>query len=88
MSIKNKLIIIFLVSTIIPMLIVGALGFLTAQKFLEQREISALETIADLKVDQIEKFITERRGDVTTARNSLELVILWRTVVLPGNYNN
>lgn len=73
MSIKTKLIIVFLAFTIIPMAFLGTLVFYKAQNTLQALRISQLENIADLKKDKIETFFRERAGDITAAQHFLNI---------------
>ncbi|HJW86714.1 MAG TPA: ATP-binding protein [Candidatus Brocadiaceae bacterium] len=66
MSIRKKLLIVFLCLTLLPALLVGAWIFYTVRASLEKEVFSKLENVADLKVNYIEGFLKERRGDVLT----------------------
>jgi signal transduction histidine kinase len=69
MSIKTKLVVIFLAFTFVPMSILGTLVFYKADNALEAVRLSQLENIADLKKDKIETFFTERKGDMKSAQS-------------------
>lgn len=69
MSIKTKLVAIFLAFTIIPMAVLGALVFYKTRIVLQSVRLSQLENIADLKKDKIETFFKERKGDMNSAQS-------------------
>ncbi len=69
MSIRIKLALIFLAIAIIPILIIGFISFSVARNALIDARLAALENIADIKVDKIESFFFERRGDIRTAQD-------------------
>ncbi|MFQ5686289.1 MAG: hypothetical protein ACE5GV_06470 [Candidatus Scalindua sp.] len=64
MSIRTQLIIVFLAIAIIPILIIGYISFSAARNALIAARLDELESIADIKVDKIESFFLERRGDI------------------------
>jgi hypothetical protein len=61
MLIYKKLTLTFLILATVPMLVLGFFSFINARSTL------TLETIADLKVDKIESFFAERRGNLIIA---------------------
>jgi len=69
MSIKTKLVIAFLVITIIPILAIGFIGSSVARKTLMETNLAALENIADTKVERIESFFLERKKDITIVQD-------------------
>ncbi len=69
MSIKKQLVAAFLVLTVGPMVVLGALVFDHASDELRAVRIAQLENIADLKKDKIETFFNERKVDVISAQN-------------------
>ncbi len=64
MSIRAKLILVFLVITTIPILVIGFIGSYIARKTLMDTRIAALESIADIKVDRIEAFFLRKKNDI------------------------
>ncbi len=70
MSIRKKLLIVFLCLTLLPALLVGAWIFYTVRASLEKVVFSKLENVADLKVNYIEGFFKERRGNVLSMQTS------------------
>jgi len=68
MTIKRKLILSFLSIAIIPMLVVELLSVYQAQNALETALIAELEVVADLKIQKIEAFFIERKGDIKVAQ--------------------
>ena len=69
MSIRKKLIILFLAIAIIPLFFVSILAFSNTRKALHEQQLEKLEAIADLKVDKIERFFHERISNIKTAQN-------------------
>jgi PAS domain S-box-containing protein len=68
MSIRKKMILIFLACTIVPMCFVGLLGYFHARKTLETVRMEELKSIADLKARRIEDFFAELQKHLTIAR--------------------
>jgi len=68
MTIRKKMILIVLASTIIPMCFVGMLGYFHARKTLESLRMEQLKSIADLKVKRIEDFFTEQKKHIMIAQ--------------------
>ena len=63
MTIRTKLTLVLLASTIIPMFVAGAWGFSYAKNSLQQLRIVELEEISHLKANRLEDFFAEREGD-------------------------
>jgi hypothetical protein len=68
MTIRNKMILILLACTIIPMFFVGMLGFYHARKTLESLRMEQLQSIADLKVQRIEDFYADQKRHIMIAQ--------------------
>jgi len=64
MSIRNKLILILIACSIVPMIFVGTLGFFDARKTLEKLRVAELTSITDLKVKMIAEFFADRKKDI------------------------
>ncbi len=64
MTIRVKLILVFLTITMIPVLVIGFIGSSVVRKSLMDSHIDALESIVDIKVDRIESFFRERKNDI------------------------
>ncbi len=73
MSLKTKLIILFIAFTLIPLVLAGSFVFSRARNILETVRIAQLNNIADLKKDKIETFFYERQGDIKSAQNFLNI---------------
>jgi len=73
MKIRTQLTVFFLLITIIPMVLIGFWSFFRAKTALQQPQLAELEVVADLKVDKIEAFFHERRGNITTACDSFNI---------------
>jgi PAS domain S-box-containing protein len=69
MSLKKKLIILFIAFTLVPLVLFGAIVFSRARNILQTVRIAQLDTIADLKKDKIETFFHEREADVRSAQD-------------------
>jgi signal transduction histidine kinase/DNA-binding response OmpR family regulator len=74
MSIRWRLIILTIAIAIIPMLLIAVLNYTQAKIELQNSRISALEKIAELKVDKIEFFFTERIGDIKTLQANPSII--------------
>ena len=68
MSIRKKLILALLVFATVPMITMEVLGFFGARNSLKDSRIAGLESTADLKADQIEAFLQERKSETVNAR--------------------
>lgn len=64
MRIYHKLIITFLILSVVPTLFIGVIGFYNAKNSLSKAIISNLNNIADGGVGEIEAFIAARRSDM------------------------
>ena len=73
MLIKKKIIFSLLASAIIPIIIVGTLSFLSAEKALKNTRIAALESIADLKAKSLENYFDNIKKDITAITKNLNL---------------
>jgi PAS domain S-box-containing protein len=68
MTIRKKMILILLTSTIIPLCFVGLLGFYHARDTLESLRIEELKSIADLKAKRIEDFFADQKKHISVAQ--------------------
>lgn len=68
-KIDQKITIGFLVVSIIPILIIIALGFFASKKFIEKDRLNQLEVIADLKLIRIERFYESLEEDMQTIQD-------------------
>ena len=68
LKIQTKLTLIFSLLITASVLIISYIGFHIAKKTLRNVRIEELESIAHLKVEKIEKFFFERKGDIKTAQ--------------------
>ncbi len=68
MTIRKKMILILLASTIIPLFLVGSLGYFHARQTLESVRMEKLKSIADLKVKRIEDFFVDQKKHIMIAR--------------------
>ena len=73
MSLKTKLTILFVAFTLIPLVIFGSFFYLQARSILQAVRIAQLNNIADLKKDKIETFFNERRADIRSVQNFLNV---------------
>ncbi len=67
-SIRARLIIFFLLVSLIPIAVVGYLSFNRAKKAMIDTRIDELENIAELKTDKIEMFFRDRTNDIAIAQ--------------------
>ena len=63
-SLKARLIILFLLVSFIPIVIVGYLSFYKGKTAIVNARIAGVESVADLKVDKLESFFFERKGNI------------------------
>ena len=75
-SIRSKLIALFLLVSIIPIITVSYMGFEYGSASIEERVMAQLTSIADLKENEIENWLEEQKIDVHIYSNDLELVHL------------
>lgn len=68
MKIGLKLTIVFLAFVIIPTIFIGVLSYSQARNSLESAAQEKINVVADLKVEKIELFFKERKGDISTAQ--------------------
>ncbi|MGD2037626.1 MAG: cache domain-containing protein, partial [Desulfobacterales bacterium] len=68
MTIRKKMILILLASTIIPLCLVGSLGYFHARQTLEALRMEKLISIADLKVKRIEDFFIDQKNHIIIAQ--------------------
>lgn len=68
MTIRKKMILILLASTIIPLFFVGMLGYYHARSTLESLRMEGLRSIAVLKAEQIEDFFSHHKKHITIAQ--------------------
>lgn len=69
-SLRGRLLIQFLGFTIIPILILGGFAFYNARLTLTERTASQLNAIVDLKQDQLNNWIRDRRADASILANN------------------
>jgi PAS domain S-box-containing protein len=69
MSLKSKLILLFISFTLIPLALFGTIAFSQAKNILKTVRMAQLNNIADLKKDKIETFFREREADVRSAQD-------------------
>ncbi len=69
MTIRKKMILILLAATIIPLCLVGLLGYFNARRILETVRMENLKSIADLKAKRIEDFFAEIKNTSLSRNN-------------------
>lgn len=69
MKIRTKISSIFILVITSFILIISYTGYRVSRESLKDNRIAALENIADLKVDKIEDFFKERKGDIKIAQD-------------------
>ena len=75
-SIRTRLTYWFLLLSLIPLLIILVITYFQQVNVIETRTFDKLTAIRDLKVEQLENWLTERKGDILTASTDNELIIL------------
>ena len=73
MSIRNKLILILIACSIVPMIFVGTLGFFDARNTLEKLRVAELTSITDLKVKMIAEFFADRKKDILVIQGNPDI---------------
>jgi len=68
MSIKNRILLILLACSILPMIFVGTLGYFTAYKELKNARIEGLKSITYLKAKEIEDFFSDQKNHIRIAQ--------------------
>lgn len=63
-SIRVKLVVIFLVISLVPLSLMGYLAYHNFQKVLEKEAFSKLKAVAKIKKDHIESYFKERKRDL------------------------
>jgi signal transduction histidine kinase/DNA-binding response OmpR family regulator len=63
-SLRNKLILLFLVVSLVPLISVGWLSYTQAQQALKTEVVNKLMAVRDIKAKQIMKYFQERLGDI------------------------
>lgn len=74
MTIKKKMMIFFLLSTILPTIFVGTLGYITARKSIENIRMADLKRIANLKASSIENFFMVLKEDLLHVKNHPDII--------------
>ncbi len=73
MSIRNKLILIFIACSIVPMIFVSTLGFFDARNTLEKLRVAELTSITDLKIKMIAEYFTDRKKDILVIQGNPDI---------------
>ena len=74
MTIRKKMILVLLGSSVIPLCLVAILGYYHARKTLESVRMEGLSSIAALKADQIEDFFIHHKKHITVAQQRPTLI--------------
>ena len=75
-SIKTRLVVWFLLLSLVPLLIVLYTAYYQRVSVIQGRTFEKLEVIRDLKVNQLKTWLHEREGDVRTISSDKELTDL------------
>ena len=67
-SIKAKLIFLFILFTIVPVIVIGIFSFSVAARTLESQAQDVIESVANLKAIRLESFFKRIRGDIVIAQ--------------------
>ena len=73
-SLRFKLIVLFLIVSLVPLMIVGTLSYIQAKEALEHETINKLSATRDIKIHQIEAYFKERIGDLDVFAHNLFLI--------------
>jgi PAS domain S-box-containing protein len=74
MTIRKKMVLILLASSIVPLCFVGSLGYFHARRTLESVRMEKLKSIADLKVQTIEDFFADQKKHILLAQQRPTLI--------------
>lgn len=72
-SIKPKLTILLILIAVIPLIILSLVAYNQLSGAIQERELNKLKAIRDLKVQQIEKWLDERSGDIRIISGKKEI---------------
>ena len=75
MKIRSKLIVYFLVISLIPLIIIGIFNYISAEQLLKKEILNKLENIATLGEKKIENVIEENLEKIKLISTSLQLKI-------------
>ncbi len=67
-SIRAKLIFLFILFTVVPIIVIGTFSFAVAARTLESQAEDVIESIANLKAIRLETFFKRIRGDIVIAQ--------------------
>ena len=87
-SVKARLTFWFLVVALVPLLIVSGVISYQRVNAIKELEFSKLTAIRDLKVDQVNNWITERIGDIQTISEDFEVRALEQLIHKGGRPQN
>jgi hypothetical protein len=82
MMIRTKLIIIFLIISIVPLTIFGTLNYLNTEQALTKETLNKLETLATLQEKNIQNFVDQNLEKLNLVSSRLQLKVEL------DNYNN
>ncbi len=69
-SLRNKLILLFLILSLFPLITVGLIAYTQAKNALEAQITNQLITVRDIKANQIERYFHERLEDIKVISNN------------------
>jgi CheY-like chemotaxis protein len=69
-SLRNKLILLFLIVSLVPLISMGLLSYTQAQQALKTEVVNKLLAVRDIKAKQIVKYFNERLGDIKVLSQS------------------
>ena len=69
-SLRGKLVLVFLATSLIPLIIVGTLAYTQAQNALRAEVINKLVAVRDIKAKQITNYFNERLADIKILSNN------------------
>lgn len=81
-TIKNQLVTLLLVITLVPIVVVAYLSFYNAKSYLKNYRAEQLKTIADFKIKSITTFFNEHKSNITIAQDFLSIKTYLQKVTL------
>jgi len=64
LSVTAKIIVLFVLAGVIPLIAIGVLSYINSSKALERQAFNQLASVREIKKGQIERFFAERQGDM------------------------
>jgi len=87
-SVKVKLVFLFVLFTVVPVVLIGTLSFSAAARSLETQAEEVIESVANLKAIRLESFFKRIKGDIVIAQTLYNAKRLFPIVTKYANHRN